>query len=296
MVRFASFLIVALFATVGFAEPRQVAKPRPIVASAANKPSPAPDSKPSPAPNPVSPPVRTVKYGDHDVLPLNTRVGFDTMVLLPAGETIIEAAIGDADHWVVNVSQNMAHIKPSAPDLTTNLNLISSRSVVYSFYLKELAGQEPDLKVIVEAKDAILQALQGGSRYVPVEQLDAVRQDNKQLRDQIAAAQVKSQTDVDQQKAQWRNQWLNSLRFDYQWDKTDKSAFPIDAIFTDGRNTYIKTPAAQSPASLYELREGKPALANFAYLEGGLYMTSRVVDQGYLTVGSKKITFHRKEK
>jgi len=73
------------------------------------------------------------------------------MIVLPEGEEILDVVCGDKDFWVVNATQNMAHVKPAKEGSSTNLNLVTGSGAVYSFLLTEKTGGTPDLKVYVNA-------------------------------------------------------------------------------------------------------------------------------------------------
>jgi hypothetical protein len=54
------------------------------------------------------------------------------------------------------------------------------------------------------------------------------------------------------------------------------------------RGQFQETPA------LYEVKDGKPSLINFDFSDG-LYTVPKELDNGYLAIGKKKVTFHRVE-
>lgn len=66
----------------------------------------------------------------------------------------------------------------------------------------------------------------------------------------------------------------------------------MSAIYHDESFTYIKCAAREKPA-LYEIKDGKPNLINFQ-LENGVYIIPKVIDNGYLAIGKRKITFARR--
>jgi type IV secretory pathway VirB9-like protein len=57
--------------------------------------------------------VREVTMSDRSVIPLNTRIRYTTMILLPEGEEILDVVCGDRDFWVISAAQNIAHVKPA---------------------------------------------------------------------------------------------------------------------------------------------------------------------------------------
>ena len=60
-------------------------------------------------------------------------------------------------------------------------------------------------------------------------------------------------------------------------------------IWHDGQFTYVKTDATELPA-LYELKDGTPALLNFQ-VHRGTYVIPKVLDRGYLALGSAHFSF-----
>ena len=61
------------------------------------------------------------------------------------------------------------------------------------------------------------------------------------------------------------------------------------AIWHDGTCTYIKTDAAELP-TLFEVKDGKPALVNFQ-VHDGTYVVPKVLDEGYLSLGKERLSF-----
>src|SRR5229473_7812731 len=95
--------------------------------------------------------IREVSASARTLIQLQTRLRYTTMIVLPEGEEILDVVCGDKDFWVVNATQNMAHVKPAKEGSSTNLNLVTGSGAVYSFLLTEKAGGTPDLKVYVNA-------------------------------------------------------------------------------------------------------------------------------------------------
>ena len=71
------------------------------------------------------------------MIPLQTRLRYTTMVVLPDGEEILDVLCGDRDFWVISATQNIAHVKPAKAGAETNLNLVTSSGTIYSFMLTE---------------------------------------------------------------------------------------------------------------------------------------------------------------
>ena len=96
--------------------------------------------------------IRQVSASAENVIPLQTRLRYTTMVVLPEDEEILDVICGDKNFWVISATHNIAHIKPAKEGAATNLNLVTATGAVYSFLLSEKNGSgTPDLKIYVNA-------------------------------------------------------------------------------------------------------------------------------------------------
>src|SRR5213596_2196103 len=105
----------------------------------------------------VEPRVKVVDYDEKDIVRVNTKLRYTTLIVLPKEERILDFACGDKEFWVVNGTENFAYVKPAKAGAQTNLNLITVAGNIYSFVLHEVSESgelAPDLKVFVESKDA----------------------------------------------------------------------------------------------------------------------------------------------
>src|ERR1700709_453496 len=75
--------------------------------------------------------VRDVTASARSMIPLQTRLRYTTMIVLPDGEDILDVICGDKDFWVISAAQNMAHVKPAKEGTSTNLNLVTASGTVY---------------------------------------------------------------------------------------------------------------------------------------------------------------------
>jgi len=226
---------------------------------------------------------RTVAYHSQDIVPIRAKVKYTTLIVVPATEKIMEAATGDKDFWIVDVVGNFCFVHPAKQGISSNLNLITDKGNIYSFTLADITGQagEPDLKVIIEPADASnIVAANGPAQYVPAAQLDQVHQ-------QVVALQSHIGATVDEYKSDYPMQ----LKFDYKF-KLNEAPFDIQSIYHDDKFTYIKTNAPEK-FSVYEMRDGKPNLINYD-LRDGTYIIPKVMDNGYVELGKKKMEFTRK--
>ena len=227
--------------------------------------------------------ARTVQYHATDIVPINAKLRYTTLIQVPATEKIMEAATGDKDFWIVDVVGNFCFVHPAKAGINSNLNLITDHGNIYSFILTDVTNSSvaPDLKVIVVPADrSSISAAAGPAQFVPAAQLAASQQ-------QLASLQTHVTQAVDEYKTAYPTQ----LKFDYSF-KANEQPFTIQSIYHDDRFTYIKT-TTQEKFSVYEVKDGKPDLINYDLREG-TYVIPKIVDKGYVEVGKKKMEFARK--
>lgn len=242
---------------------------------------------PNPGAHPLQAPVpamaRVVHYLPNQIVPIRAKVRYTTLIVLPPQEKILDYTTGDKDYWIINGVENFCFLHPAKVGIASNLNLITSLGHVYSFTLREISkvpGAEPDLKVVIEPKNqAQLTAVSQSQGLAPASEVEAYRAEAQAAR----AAAVKAEE-------AFRAQYPLRLRFDYRFRRF-RPPFYVQAIYEDGRFTYIRMNAPEKPA-LYALKDGKASLVNFE-VRGGTYIVSPVLDQGYLQIGKKKLRFYR---
>ncbi|MGA2336537.1 MAG: TrbG/VirB9 family P-type conjugative transfer protein [Terriglobales bacterium] len=227
--------------------------------------------------------ARTVQYHSQDIVAIRAKVKYTTLIELPTTEKIMQAATGDKDFWIVDVVGNFCFVHPAKQGIGSNLNLITDKGNIYSFTLQDISGSsaEPDLKVIVEPADrSAIVAASGPPQFVPAAQLEQSKQ-------QVNALQSHVEQAVDEYKSGYPAQ----LKFDYVY-KANQAPFDIQSIYHDDKFTYIKTNAPEK-FSVYEMKDGKPNLVTYDLREG-TYIIPKVMDDGYVELGKKKMSFTRK--
>ena len=242
--------------------------------------------------------ARVVKYSKEDIVQVQAKLRFSTLIVLPEDEEILDFTTGDKEFWVINGAHNLCYVHPAQAGIRSNLNLITAGGHVYSFLLTEISNQpnaEPDLKLFVELKDggsgsAANTGLRG---YVSAGEAQAYKKELETLRsqaaDQVRAAQAQSA----EQLNRFRSSYATKLQFDYSLDaKAGRDPFLVSAIYHDDSFTYIKCGAREKPA-LYEIKDGKPNLISFQF-ENGSYIAPKIIDSGYLVIGKKKLPFARR--
>ena len=240
--------------------------------------------------------VKQFEYGERDVLRLNAKLRYTTLIVLPKNEQILDFTCGDKEFWIVNGNQNFAYVKPARPKAQTNLNLITASGNVYSFVLTEVSGVsgvEPDLKVFVELKeDAMTSAMNGAPRFVSANEIEDYRRQVELSKEESRESRRVAEQAIIREVDRYRSEYPVALRFTYQFER-DKKPFSVTAIYHDDKFTYIQANAVEAPA-LYELKDGKPNLINFE-LRHGTYVVPKILDSGYLAIGKARMTFTRQE-
>jgi type IV secretory pathway VirB9-like protein len=227
--------------------------------------------------------ARTVQYHSQDIVPIRAKVKYTTLIEVPPTEKIMEAATGDKDFWIVDVVGNFCFVHPAKQGISSNLNLITDKGNIYSFTLQDISAStdSPDLKVIVEPADrSAIVAASGPPQFVPAAQL-------AQSQQQLAVMQSHVTQAVDEYKSVYQLQ----LKFDYTF-RANEAPFDIQSIYHDEKFTYIKTTAPEK-FSVYEMRDGKPNLLNYE-LRDNTYIIPKVMDNGYVELGKKRMDFTRK--
>jgi type IV secretory pathway VirB9-like protein len=226
--------------------------------------------------------ARSVQYHSQDIVPIRAKIKYTTLIELPTTEKIMEAAVGDKDFWIVDVVGNFCFVHPAKAGISSNLNLITDKGNIYSFTLQDVsANGAPDLKVIVAPIDAsAIVASNGPAQFVPAAQL-------QHSQEQLAALE----THVTQAVDQYKSTYPLELKFDYAF-KSNEAPFDIQSIYHDQKFTYIKTTAPEK-FSVYEMKDGKPNLISYQ-LQDGTYVIPKVMDNGYVELGKKRMEFTRK--
>jgi type IV secretion system protein VirB9 len=225
--------------------------------------------------------IREVTASPRTLIPLQTRLRYTTMIVLPEGEDILDVICGDKDYWVVTATQNMAHVKPAREGASTNLNLVTGSGTVYSFLLTEKNTGTPDLKVYVNGDPSNQPSK---PKYYSAAQVEEIQGELTQARATVEAAERHATEAI----AAYQQQYPERLQFVYGTPKYEKP-FLVRAIWNDGQFTYIKAEAKELPA-LYEITDNAPALVNFQ-VQDGTYVVPKVLERGYLALGKARFTF-----
>ncbi len=238
--------------------------------------------------------ARVVKYAREDVVAVRAKLRFSTLIVLPDSEEILDFTTGDKEFWIINGAHNLCYVHPAKAGIRSNLNLITATGHVYSFVLTEISNQsgvEPDLKLFIEPKEASGTAtLQG---YVRAADAEAYKKELETLRAQTAEQIRGARAQIAEQENRFRSEYASKLQFDYTVESRGaREPFLVSLVYHDDAFTFIRCAAREKPA-LYEVKDGKPNLIPFQ-LENGVYIVPKILDNGYLAIGSKKLAFTRR--
>jgi type IV secretory pathway VirB9-like protein len=280
-VRYPLLLIIS----VSLAARQSAAKTSPKHSEAAKNVSPAEASD-------IQPPTKVVQYGEKDVIKLKTKLRYTTLIVLPKNEQILDFTCGDKEFWVVNGEANFAYIKPAKPGAQTNLNLITASGNIYSFALVEVSEMPeaaPDLKVFIEPKDeSMISAASASPKFVSAQALEDYRQQVALAKEETRQTKQAAQSEIDREVSRF----VGNVRFPYRFE-AGKKPFYVRAMYNDDKFTYIQARPEETPA-LYEVKDGKPNLVDFDY-KNGVYVVTKILDEGYLAIGKQKLAFKRQE-
>src|SRR5215469_5128766 len=236
---------------------------------------------------------RTVKDSRQDIVAVHAKIRFSTLIVLPQNEDILDFATGDKEFWIINGAHNFCYVHPAQTGIRSDLHLITSAGRVYSFFLQEVSNDpsvETDLKLFVEPADesSISGATSGLQNFVRAGEMEAYKRDLDTLRAQMDSELQAAESRAAEQVSKFRSDYQKTLQFDYELDKkASVEPFLVSMIYHDDAFTYIKCSAREKPA-LYEVKDTKPNLINFQF-ENGVYIAPKVIDEGYLVAGKKKV-------
>jgi type IV secretory pathway VirB9-like protein len=229
-----------------------------------------------------TPGIRQVSGAAQTVIPIQTRIRYTTMIVLPEEEEILDVVCGDKDFWVISATHNLAHVKPAKEGAATNMNLVTASGAVYSFLLNEKGGNTtPDLKIYVAADPDVSRAK---PKYFTAAQVEAIEGELAESRKAVEAERRRAADLI----ASYRNEYPSKLQFVYGTPKYEKP-FLVRAIWHDGQFTYVKTDASELPA-LYEIKDRTPSLVNFQVVNG-TYVVPKILDRGYFALGKARFLF-----
>ena len=230
---------------------------------------------------------------------LRARVRHTTLIVLPAGERILDFVVGDSEYWHLTGAANVAYLKPLAEDAATNVALVCESGRIYSFLVSEHAEDPAHLVFRVEAGAEAAGMSVGGAdapgfvarsevsayREMATEAAEAARRAQEQAEAGIVEARRRAEAELETLRAEYPTR----LAFEYRLDRAaTRRPFLVEAMWHDGKFTYIRTRRQGSPGAVYELRDGEPAVVPVQLAGGGLYIVHRVMGDGWLQIGDRR--------
>ena len=249
------------------------------------------------------------KSGDETVLPvpgesgdrihrLRARVRHTTLIVLPAGERILDFVVGDSEYWHLTGAANVAYLKPLAEGAATNVALVCESGRIYSFLVSEHAEEPVHLVFRVE-EGAEAAGMSGGGAGAPAfvarsevaayrEMAAEAAEAARRAREQAEAGVLEARERMESGMEAFRAEYPGRLRFEYRLDRNaSERPFRVEAMWHDGEFTYLRSRAQESPA-LYEMKDGEPSLVAYDLDEDGLYIARRVLGDGWLRIGDRR--------
>ncbi|MFN9109523.1 MAG: TrbG/VirB9 family P-type conjugative transfer protein, partial [Bacteroidota bacterium] len=87
-------------------------------------------------------------YDESDIYTINTRVGYQTSLVLGRDEEVETISVGDRSLWQIIPSGQRLFIRPMVENLSTNMTIVTNRRS-YHFDLKSLAEDSEESPVYV---------------------------------------------------------------------------------------------------------------------------------------------------
>ena len=238
--------------------------------------------------------IRTV-VDDGDPIAIVTRIRHTTTVVVPQGETIADVVAGDAEYWDVSASANVAYVKPLEAGVASNVTLVTASGRVWALVVSESAEVEPDLVVSIDPPAAGPGTL---ARAMPLAftaaaALEAERTRHTEALAALQAVEADAVADLAAVRAAhaaraaaWREAYPGRMAFPYRLDARARAEpFLVEGLWHDGRFTYLRSRAQETPALYEYTTDGEPALVAYHLHDDGLYVADHVLGPGRLVIG-----------
>ena len=235
--------------------------------------------------------VPAAQDGEERIHRLRARVRHTTVIVLPAGENILDFVVGDSEYWHLTGAANVAFLKPLAPDVATNVALVCESGRIYSFLVAEDSAGPPHLVVRVEGAAEETGALGGGGRpaFVARSEVAAYRQMAAEAAEAARRAREEAESRAVGEVEAFRAAYPARLAFEYRLgEDAAERPFLVEAMWHDGEFTYLRSRAQESPA-LYELKDGRASLVAYDLSADGLYVARHVLGDGWLQIGEERV-------
>ena len=239
--------------------------------------------------------IRTVA-DEGEPIAIVTQVRHTTTVVVPSVETIVDVVAGDAEYWDVTSSGHVAYVKPLEAGTASNVTLVAASGRVWALVVSESSADDPDLVVYIDPPRAGPGTL---ARAMPLAFTAAAALTAEQAHqaaaraalEDVAAAAVDEVAAVRAEHAALTAAWLGAypgrIEFPYVLEPRARAEpFLVEGLWHDGRFTYLRSRAQETPA-LYEFTtDGAAALVAYDLHDDGLYVADHVLGPGRLVIGA----------
>ena len=236
---------------------------------------------------------------EDQIVEIRAKTRHTTVIVLPEAEKVLDFVVGDSEYWHLAGAANLAFLKPIAEGVKTNVALVCESGRIYSFLVSEQSTRDPHLVVRIEAPaeddprispEGHEPAFVSRDRITAYQQMaEAAMETAKTTREDADSRIEAARREADRDAAAFRADYPTRLEFPYRLeDKALEWPFLVEGMWHDGRFTYLRSLAQESPA-LYEIKDGKPALVAYDLNEDGLYIARHLLGAGWLQIGKQKV-------
>jgi type IV secretory pathway VirB9-like protein len=243
--------------------------------------------------------ARKVPYRNGDSVVVYAQYGWETIVVLPAQEKILDYFCGNENDWTVHVhaKTNFAALTPNKIGRRkSNVMLVAASGNIYTLELHDISADQSghaDTQVILNVTDDVMRsAINSKPKYVSSEDADAFREQAARAEEEAAKSREDYQNKLQAEQDKMRLSMAGKIRINYRYDQAEasKPPFNLDSLFHDDQFTYFRA-RSQEALSVYELKDGKPVAINMYPTGDGMVRLDRVVEQGYFRIGKKQLSF-----
>ena len=236
--------------------------------------------------------------GQDQIVRIRAKTRHTTVIVLPVTENVLDFVVGDSEYWHLTGAANLAFLKPIAEGVTTNVALVCESGRIYSFLVTEQSKGQPHLVVRIDQEaedDPRISPSKHEPAFVARGRVVAYQQMAETAIERARTAQIEADSRIADAAAEaageseaFQAEYPTRLKFPYRLDdKAIKWPFLVEGMWHDGKFTYLRSNAQESPA-LYEQKDGKPSLVAYDLGEDGLYIARHVLGDGWLQIGKEK--------
>ena len=238
--------------------------------------------------------IRTVA-DEGEPIAIVTHVRHTTTVVVPAVEVIVDVVAGDAEYWDVSASGHVAYVKPLEVAAASNVTLVAESGRVWALLVSESSADDPDLVVYIDPPAVGPGTL---ARTMPLAftaaaELEAERAQHREALAALVRVEAAAVEDLATVRAEhtalaaaWLGAYPGRIAFPYRLEARARAEpFLVEGLWHDGRFTYLRSRAQETPALYEYTTDGNPALVAYQLHDDGLYVTDHVLGPGRLVIG-----------